>query len=337
MSGIAISTLDRKHLFWCMITLTITALVALSPHMWLDAAIFALRNLVAISPVIAIGALVVAGAAATGAVNLIATAFEGRQAGMIVLASLIGALTPVCGISVLPLVAGLLAAGVPLAPIMAFWLSSPVTDPGMLAITAATLGLPFAIAKTLAAFGIGLFGGAVTYAVVRAGGLADPVKPGGIAANSCGCDTVATLRWRFWIDPARRKAFRSRAVSAVRLMVPWLAAAFVGEFFLKTYLPADFVSTAVGGDNVWSVPLATTVGAPIYLDGYAALPLVRGLIDSGMGTSAALSFLIAGGIVSAWAIVPVIALVRLPVVVFYVSLAWLGAMLAGWAALPLLG
>lgn len=52
----------------------------------------------------------------------------------------------------------LLAAGVPLAPVMAFWLSCPITDPAMLAATAVTLGLPFAIGKTAAAFGLGVFG-----------------------------------------------------------------------------------------------------------------------------------------------------------------------------------
>lgn len=42
----------------------------------------------------------------------------------------------------------------------------------------------------------------------------------------------------------------------------------------------------LGADNQWAVPLAALVGMPIYLDGYAALPFVRGLIDSGMGQGA---------------------------------------------------
>ncbi|MEJ8572134.1 permease [Microbaculum marinum] len=308
-----------------------------SPRTWLDAAAFAATNLVAISPVILIGAVLVAYANATGAANLIATAFAGRPVRMIVLASGIGALTPVCGITVLPLVAGLLGAGVPLAPIMAFWLSSPITDPGMLAITAATLGIPFAIAKTVAAFAIGLFGGGITYGVVAAGGLRNPVKPNAVTSGACGAGAGTDVHWRFWTMAARRTEFRTSAIGAVKLMLPWLAAAFVAEFFMKAWLPDDVVAGLVGSGERWAVPLATIVGAPIYLDGYAALPLVRGLIDSGMDPAAALSFLIAGGITSAWAIVPVFALVRLPVVCLYATLAVLGAMLAGWAATPLLG
>ena len=49
----------------------------------------------------------------------------------IVIASLGGALSPFCSCGVVPLVAGLLAAGVPLPVVMAFWLSSPLMDPEM--------------------------------------------------------------------------------------------------------------------------------------------------------------------------------------------------------------
>ncbi|ESR22550.1 permease [Lutibaculum baratangense] len=112
-------------------------------------------------------------------------------------------------------------------------------------------------------------------------------------------------------------------------MLVWLSIAFVGEFLLRRYVPEELVASLVGGDNPWAVPLAATVGAPIYLDGYAALPLIRGLVDSGMRPDAALAFLIAGGITSAWAAIPVYALVRTPTFVLYLLLAVGGSMLAG--------
>ena len=76
--------------------------------------------------------------------------------------------------------------------------------------------------------------------------------------------------------------------------------------------------------------LAAIVGAPLYLDGYAALPLVRGLMERGMAEGAAMAFLIAGGITSAWTALPVFALVRLPVFLAYIVMAVVGSMLAGW-------
>ena len=112
-------------------------------------------------------------------------------------------------------------------------------------------------------------------------------------------------------------------------MLKWLTVAFVAEYVLRQVLPADAIGGYIGGDSIAAIGLATLVGAPIYLDGYAALPLVRALLDAGMGPGAALAFLIAGGIVSAWAAIPVYALTRLPVFLAYVAMAVAGAFMSG--------
>lgn len=325
----------RMALALCGLAVSIAA-----PGRSLEALVFAGWNLLQVGPVVLVGIALTAGVTASGSAGLIASAFTGRQYRMIVLASLVGALIPVCGISILPLVAGLLAAGVPLASLMAFWLSSPVTDPGMLAVTAATLGLPFAVLKTVAAFGAGVFGGIAILLCTRLGLFQVPARPrpGGEigASGACASEAVTTLKWRFWQDRARLAAFRETALSSARLMVVWLSVAFVAEFFLQLYVPETLVASVVGRGNAWAVPVSAIVGAPIYLDGYAALPLVRGLLDAGMRPDAAMAFLVAGGITSAWAAIPVFALVRLPVFLAYLVLAVLGAMLAGWVAGPFL-
>lgn len=309
--------------------------LALAPAFALDAVLFAAANLVRISPVVLLALLLTSWATASGATGLIAASFAGREARMIVVASLIGALTPVCGMTMFPIVAGLLAARVSLAPIMAFWLSSPITDPGMLAITAATLGLPFAIGKAVAAFASGLVGGGISLAATRSGLLANPAKERTLAAlsahMSCGRDAPASVAWRFWRDRSRLEIFRASTLETGRVMVTWLAIAFVAEFYLKAFLPEAWVVSLVGGDSALAVPIAATLGAPIYLDGYAALPLIRGLIEAGMRPDAAMAFLIAGGITSAWAAIPVYSLVRRPVFVLYLALAVGCSMLSGYA------
>lgn len=70
-----------------------------------------------------------AAAKATGGDAIVARAFAGREGRMIPLAAIVGGLTPFCSCGVIPLVAGLFGAGVPLAPVMAFWIASPLMDP----------------------------------------------------------------------------------------------------------------------------------------------------------------------------------------------------------------
>jgi uncharacterized membrane protein YraQ (UPF0718 family) len=309
---------------------------AARPDLALETARFVAENLLLLAPIWLFAALLTGYLRATGADGQIARVFAGRPAQMIWAAALFGAVTPICGIGVLPIIAGLLGAGVPLAPIMAFWLASPITDPAMLAITSGTLGLGFAVGKTAAAVGIGLLGGFATGALVGRGAFPTPLKAAGLArtgAGPDGCDTCGptTLSWGFWRDAARRRAFRRTALDSALLMLKWLALALALESLLRDQLSPALIADWVGAGQAWAIPLAVTVGAPIYLDGYAALPLVRGLMDLGMTPGAAMAFLVAGGITSAYASVAVFALVRLPVFLWYLGLAVLGSALSGYA------
>jgi len=75
--------------------------------------------LIYFSPFILLSVAVAAAAQATGSEKLIAGVFSGRPAAMIA-AALFGSLSPFCSCGVIPIVAGLLGVGVPLAPVMAF-------------------------------------------------------------------------------------------------------------------------------------------------------------------------------------------------------------------------
>lgn len=77
-------------------------------------------------------------------------------------------------------------------------------------------------------------------------------------------------------------------------------------------------------------------GFPAYLNGYAALPLVGGLIEQGMAPGVGLAFLVAGGVSSIPAAVAVWALARPPVFGLYLGFAFAGAFAAG-ALFSLLG
>ena len=188
------------------------------------------------------------------------------------------------------------------------------------------------LAKTFAAVAIGLLGGLATHAIQAAGGFADPLKPNRFAAPSdCAAACDGGLTWQPWRDPARRRRLLGEARAAAQTMLIWLSIAFALEAVLRQVLPPELIAGLVGGDSPWAIPLAVLVGTPIYLDGYAALPLVRGLIELGMSPGAALAFLVSGGITSAYASVAVFALVRWPVFLGYLGMAILGSIGAGYA------
>ena len=304
---------------------------ALSAVQGLESLIFTGESLWSILPFLLASVAAAAYAQATGADSLIARAFQGRTIEMIVLAALFGAVSPFCSCGVIPLIAALLAMGVPLAPVMAFWLASPIMDPSMFVLTAGVLGLPFAIGKTAAAFGIGLLGGFGVHALQKGNLFRNPLRDG-VGDGGCGGATVRNskeIEWKFWNESSRRRTFVRDARKNLLFLGKWLTLAFVLESLMLAYVPADLVATLVGEGGWLPVLTATIVGVPAYLNGYAALPLVGGLITQGMAPGAAMAFLLAGGVTSIPAAIAVFALARVPVFLSYLVFAFTGAMVGG--------
>jgi len=266
---------------------------------------------------------------ATGAEAVVAKAFKGNQSRMIILAAALGGLAPFCSCEVIPFIAALLVAGVPLSAVMAFWLASPLMDPAMFLITSGTLGFDFAIAKTLAAIGLGLFGGFATMTFAKTALFADPLRE--VVQGRCGCGSpfTGTPNWRFWQEPKRVAVFRSTALENLAFLAKWLFFAYLLENLMIQYVPASLVSSVLGGSGVGPILLGAVVGAPAYLNGYAAVPLVDALLTQGMSNGAAMSFMLAGGVSSIPAAIAVWALVKPRVFVAYLGFALIGSVTAG--------
>jgi uncharacterized membrane protein YraQ (UPF0718 family) len=107
--------------------------------------------------------------------GMIRRAVEARVGVAVLLATAVGAFSPLCSCTVIPVISGLLLSGVPLAPVMAFWVASPTMDPEMFALTVATLGWPLAVIRLAATLALSLGAGYLTLALTRGGLLSADV------------------------------------------------------------------------------------------------------------------------------------------------------------------
>ncbi|TCM88156.1 permease [Rhodovulum steppense] len=340
MTDTTLSTLGPRavlrHLWqeqrvWMASALILGLLAVFDPAQAAESARFAGAALLHTAPYLVLSVAIAAWAGATGADNLIARAFTGAPVLMIGLAALVGAVSPFCSCGVIPLIAALLAMGVPLSAVMAFWLASPIMDPSMFVLTSGVLDMEFAIAKTLAAIGLGVFGGLVVHLLARGGALGEPLRAG-VGNGGCGGAKMRApkpVAWRFWIEPERRARFGRDARKTSLFLAKWLTLAFLIESLMLAWIPAETVTAALGGEGLWPILAATLVGVPAYLNGYAALPLVGGLMAQGMAPGAGMAFLVAGGVTSIPAAMAVWALARPPVFALYVALSLTGAFAAG--------
>lgn len=317
---------------WLTAALIPLAIAVFDPGQALETVRFALGALGHTAWFIGFAVLAVAFLKASGSEAILAKAFEGREVRMIFMAALLGGLSPFCSCEVIPFIAALLAVGAPLSAVMAFWLASPLMDPAMFLITAGTLGVPFAVAKTAAAVGLGLLGGATVYLFARTPVFADPLKPQQSKKSCCGCGPSPFQGkpvWRFWEEAPRREMFRDTVVDNALFLGKWLLLAYMVESLMLTYVPAEMIASVLGGQGVWPVVLGALVGAPAYLNGYAAVPMVDALLAQGMAPGAAMSFMLAGGVSCIPAAIAVWALVKPRVFAAYLGIAMTGSLMAG--------
>jgi len=308
-------------------------LVALDSSQIGQSFVFTLASMWQMLPFFILAISLAAYAKATGADALIANVFSGNPVRATILAAFVGALSPFCSCGVIPLIAAMLGAGVPLAPVMAFWIASPIMDPEMFILTAAGIGINFAIAKTLATIAMGLLAGFSVLLVQRYGFLQSPLQASvtsGCGSSSCKSDENTGINWRFWQEPQRIDAFKSTSYTIGVFLGKWLTLAFFLESLMLAYVSPDWITSYVGADNIFAIPLAAVVGVPSYLNGYAAIPLISGLLEMGMTPGAAMAFVTAGAVSSIPAAIAVFALVKKPVFALYLLLGLVGSISTAW-------
>jgi uncharacterized membrane protein YraQ (UPF0718 family) len=291
----------------------------------------------------------------------------GRPHISILAAVALGALTPLCACGTTAVVIGMLTTTLPWGPIMAFLTSSPLMSPEGFVLDAGILGLPFAVALTVASILIGLGSGYTTSLVERstsflmnqtrfrgraravAGAatcecivpVAEPVCAcsAPVAAPVCACNAPMAVPACACSAPApaaRRPVVRWRELGEAALNVGLkqivvLFSIFVAVgFVIDRFVPSSIIIALFSARTAFAVPLAALVGLPLYVTGEAAVPLIQTLLKAGAGGGAMLAFMITGPATSAWVIAGVSTFMKRRVVGLYVLFILIGGIACGY-------
>ena len=192
----------------------------------------------------------------------------------------LGAITPFCSCSTVPVVAGMVAAGVPLVPTTAFLVVSPLVNPATVALIAALtspwLAAGFVLLAMLMAAGV-----ALVVALVRVA----PTVPPGLLERPAAASIVAPGRPR--LASAARRALHD----LWRLMPVLLAVVLLGGW-LYGRVDVGVVGRSLDAAGPFAVPLAVLVGVPVYASTAVLLPLGGALLAGGANLGVVSAFLI---------------------------------------------
>ena len=195
----------------------------------------------------------------------ILTGFTGVKGAAI--AALLGTVTPFCSCSSIPIFIGFTRAGLPLGMTFAFLISSPMVDVASMLMLMSFFGSEFA----------------VIYVVV---GLLLAIG-GGLLLNAMKMEKYI----KRYDNPIREfysesEYFNQRqrigyACNDTRIIVrnvfPYVLAGVAIGAFLHNWVPQDWILAVLGEQNIFSVPLATLIGIPIYADIFGAIPIAEAL------------------------------------------------------------
>lgn len=195
-----------------------------------------------------------------------------------------GALTPFCSCSTIPILVGLLDAGIPFGVCMSFLIASPLLNPVILSLLVALVGVVptavYAAITFLAAAGLGAFLGRRGYGRYVKDVMVE--KDG-----ECACTAESGNGPHF----RRALAF---SLSLFRHVLPYLLLGAGIGAFIYGFVPEDLIVTLAGPENPLAIPVAAVIGVPMYIRAETIIPISAVLLDKGMGIGAVMALIIGG-------------------------------------------
>ena len=203
------------------------------------------------------------------------------------LAVTLGAVTPFCSCSSVPLFIGFVEAGIPLGVTFSFLIASPMINEVAAVILVGILGWKLAALYVAAGLLVAWFGGLAMQAFKRERWVEEyvwKIRMGQIDLPEP--DTSSTARHRYAV--AEVKEIVGRIWKWVLLGIG------VGALF-HGFVPEAWVSEHLGGDAWYTVPAAVGLGIPLYSNATGVIPVAEAMLTKGVavGTTLALMMSVA--------------------------------------------
>lgn len=192
----------------------------------------------------------------------------------------LGAITPFCSFSTIPVLIGLLRSGAPFGPTMTFLFASPLLDPVILGVLAFVIGIEGAVLYAVVTFIASILIG-VSLAKL---GFESDIKEKMLAEENAG--DRRSVEISVW-----RKAWRG-AWSFFVPVLPYLLVGTAIGAVIYGFVPTGWISAVAGPDRPLAIPAAAALGVPIYVNAETFFPITNALMDKGMGTGAMVALVI---------------------------------------------
>jgi uncharacterized membrane protein YraQ (UPF0718 family) len=199
------------------------------------------------------------------------------------IAAFFGAITPFCSCSSIPIFISLLRAGVPLGVTFSFLITSPIINEYLVVLMAGSFGIPI----TIAYVGSGLLIGTV------AGGILGKMKLEKHLERDIINTSESDSGPKTYTFIGRIRYGLQEAVSVIKQIWLWVLIGVGIGAFIHNYVPQEMIHDLMDKTGIFSVPIATVLGVPMYGSCAAIVPIAVVLFQKGIPIGTALAFMMA--------------------------------------------
>ena len=239
-----------------------------------------------------------------------------------------GPMLSMCSCSIIPVFGGLYKRGAGLGPSLTFLLAAPAFNPAALLLTFGLLGWKFAVARVIIAITSGIIVGYIVDRIMK-----NRIKPPDPLHIDTHVFETAVIKTGF---TGRVLNMLFYSWEFVKIVLPLIFVGVILAGLVKTFLPPSFIIKYLGV-GIFPIMVASAIGVFMYTPTLVEVPFIRGLLELGMGTGAAIAFLLTGPALSLPSILGVCKVVSPKVPLVYATFMWICGVIGGlifWFLVP---
>lgn len=236
------------------------------------------------------------------------------------IAALLGTVTPFCSCSSIPLFIGFTSAGLPLGVTFSFLISSPMVDLGSLILLMSIFGSKIAVLYVIVGLIIAVVGGTIIEKLHMENHVEQYIKTAGNVDIDSPELTKKDRLLYAW----------EQVVATFRKVFPYILLGVGIGSFIHNWIPETWIENVLGGNNPFSVALATLVGVPMYADIFGMIPVAEALYSKGAQLGAILAFMMAVTTLSLPSLIMLRKAVKPKLLALFIGICTMGIIIVGY-------
>ena len=238
-----------------------------------------------------------------------------------IIAAIMGAITPFCSCSSIPVFLSFMKAKIPLGVSFSFLVTSPLVNEYVAIIMLGFFGWKITALYIISGILIGVFSGIVIGKL----GLERHIVQDLIKTDDNPNEKI------FNTQQERINTGLKEAVTIIKSIWLWVFVGIGIAAGIHGYIPEDTVMSLIQTGGIFAVPIATLIGVPLYANCAAVVPIAVVLFEKGFPLGTALAFMMGTAALSIPEAIILRRAMKLPLIIAFFTIVTISIILTGYA------